>query len=33
MVNRPGNLSSHAGTAEWIDWAGDLGEPHVERVC
>ena len=33
LVNRPGNVASHKGAAEWIDRAGGLVEPHVERVC
>ena len=33
IVNRPGNLPSHTGAAEWIDRAVDLVEPHVDRVC
>ena len=33
LVNRPGNVPSHAGAAEWIDRAIDLVEPHAPRVC
>lgn len=33
MVNRAGNAPSHQGSAEWIDRAIDLVEPHAERVC
>ena len=33
LVNRPGNVPSHKGAAEWIDRAVGLVEPHVERVC
>lgn len=33
VVNRPGNAPSHAGSAEWIDRAIDLVEPHAGRVC
>lgn len=29
----PGHLPSQTGTAEWIDWAVDPVEPHVEWVC
>lgn len=33
LVNRPGNVASHKGAAEWIDRAVGLVAPHVERVC
>lgn len=33
VVNRPGNVPSHAGSAEWIDRAIDLVAPHAGRVC
>ena len=33
MVNRSGNAPSHQGSAEWIDRAIDLVEPHAERIC
>lgn len=33
LVNRPGNVPSHKGAAEWIDRAVGLVAPHVERVC
>jgi len=33
LVNRPGNVPSHKGAAEWIDRAIDLVHPHTERVC
>ena len=33
LVNRPGNVPSHSGAAEWIDRAVGLVAPHVERVC
>jgi len=33
VVNRPGNVPSHAGAAEWIDAAIDLVTPHTPRVC
>jgi len=33
LVNRPGNVPSHTGAAEWIDRAIDLVLPHAERVC
>ena len=33
LVNRPGNVPSHTGAAEWIDRAVGLVAPHVERVC
>jgi len=33
VVNRPGNVPSHAGAAPWIDRAIDHVEPHAERVC
>ncbi len=33
LVNRPGNVVSHSGAAEWIDRAVGLVAPHAERVC
>ena len=33
LVNRPGNVPSHTGAAEWIDRAIALVGPHAERVC
>ena len=33
LVNRPGNVVSHSGAAEWIGRAVALVSPHVERVC
>src|SRR5205085_11440761 len=33
LVNRPGNVPSHQGAAEWIDKAIDLVAPHAPRVC
>lgn len=33
LVNRPGNVPSHCGAAEWIDRAITLVAPHAERVC
>jgi hypothetical protein len=33
VVNRPGNQTSHAGAAGWIDRAIDLLEPHAPRIC
>jgi hypothetical protein len=33
LVNRPGNVPSHAGAAEWIDKAIELVAPHAPRVC
>ena len=33
IVNRPGNVVSHDGAAEWIGKAIGLVAPHVERVC
>ena len=33
LVNRPGNVPSHTGAAEWIGRSIDLVAPHVERVC
>ena len=33
LVNRPGNMPSHTGAAEWISRSIDLVAPHVERVC
>lgn len=33
LVNRPGNMPSHAGAAEWIDLAIGLVKPHAVKVC
>jgi hypothetical protein len=33
LVNRSGNVPSHAGAAEWIDKSIDLVSPHAPRVC
>jgi hypothetical protein len=33
LINRPGNVPSHQGAAEWIDRAIDLVAPHTPRVC
>ena len=33
VVNRPGNVVSHDGAAEWVDKAIGLVAPHAERVC
>lgn len=33
LVNRPGNVPSHDGAAEWIDRAIDLVEPRSRRTC
>ena len=33
LVNRPGNVASHDGAAEWLDKAIGLMEPHCERIC
>jgi len=33
VVNRPGNLPSHTGAAQWIDKAIDLVGPYAERIC
>ena len=33
LVNRPGNVPSHTGAAQWINAAIDLVAPHTERVC
>ena len=32
LVNRPGNVVSHEGSAEWIDRAIDLVWEHAERI-
>jgi hypothetical protein len=32
MVNRPGNVVSHQGSAEWIDKAIELVRPHARRI-
>ncbi len=32
LVNRPGNVPSHDGAAEWIDKAIDLVSPHSKRI-
>lgn len=33
IENRPGNVPSHSGAAEWIDKAIALVKPHAKRVC
>lgn len=33
LLNRPGNVPSHAGAADWINKAIDLVAPHTPRVC
>jgi hypothetical protein len=33
IVNRPGNVPSHQGGAEWIDRAIELVAPYAKRVC
>lgn len=33
LVNRPGNVPSHAGAAAWIDKAIALVSPYAPRVC
>jgi hypothetical protein len=33
LVNRPGNVVSHADAAQWIDRGIDLLEPNAERIC
>ena len=33
LVNRPGNVATHSGAAEWIGRAVGLVAPHAERVC
>ena len=33
LVNRPGNVPSHTGAAQWINAAIDLVAPHAPRVC
>jgi hypothetical protein len=33
LVNRPGNVPSHTGAAEWIGKAIDLVLPYAPRVC
>ena len=33
IVNRPGNVASHQGCAEWIDRAIKLVEPHAGKIC
>ncbi len=33
LVNRPGNVPSHTGAAQWINAAVDLVAPHTPRVC
>ncbi len=33
IVNRPGNVPSHEGAAEWIDRAIDLVAPHAKKIC
>jgi hypothetical protein len=32
LVNRPGNVASHEGAAEWMDKAIDLVAAHCERI-
>jgi hypothetical protein len=32
LVNRPGNVASHQGSAEWIDRSIDLVKPHAKSV-
>jgi hypothetical protein len=32
LVNRPGNVVSHDGCAEWIDRAMELVGPHAQRI-
>jgi len=32
MVNRPGNVVSHEGSAEWIDKAIELVKPYARRI-
>lgn len=33
LVNRPGNVPSHVGAAEWIDRAIELVQPRSKRTC
>ena len=33
VVNRPGNVPSHAHAARWIDRAIPLVQPYTERIC
>lgn len=33
IVNRPGNVTSHHGAAEWIDRAIDLVVLHAKKIC
>ena len=33
LVNRPANVPSHTGAAEWIDRALSLLEPYAPRIC
>jgi len=33
LVNRPGNVPSHTGAADWIEKAIELVKPHAPRVC
>ena len=33
LVNRPGNVPSHTGAAQWINAAIDLVSPYAPRVC
>jgi hypothetical protein len=33
VVNRPGNVPSHADAAAWIDRAIDHMDPHTKRIC
>lgn len=33
LINRPGNVVSHQGAAEWIDKAIQLLQPHSQKIC
>lgn len=33
LENRPGNVVSHEGAAEWIERAIDLVKPYARRIC
>jgi Transposase DDE domain group 1 len=33
LVNRPGNVASHEGAAEWINKAIALVKPYAQRIC
>lgn len=33
LVNRPGNVASHEGCADWINSALDLVEPYAGSIC